>query len=916
MPTDSSNRSFDDSHVPTLFAEFIARVEIGEAIDFDAFCDAHPVQAVGLRKARDDWNRARSALNEAFAVPEHESFAERLEKEYGATVDPGISLDRRPGSDGRSAVTESKAAASELLNRLHERSTPHSRYEFEGEVAHGAMGNILRVWDDNLRRHLAMKVIRDRDEVRRGGTPNVDVRQLSRFLEEAQVTGQLDHPGIVPVHELGIDRTGRVYFTMKLVKGRNFEKILDLVFEGKEEWNETRALGVIVRTCEAVAYAHSKGVIHRDLKPSNVMVGSFGEVFVMDWGLARVMGQEDSHDLRIKPDPTGSQARVHTERSERRGDTPVSPLVTMDGDIVGTPAYMSPEQAGGDIDALGARSDVYALGAMLYHLLARAVPYTSSSKQLTSREILDLVRQGPPRPVLELNPAAPRELVDVCEKAMARDPDQRYGDAMQLAKDIEAFLDRRPVGAHVPSVGYALRLAVERNKPVAWTTIASVVLFLVLAGVSLTRIRDARAATESSRQARTDVLAARGLVAQETSLYPATPDRADGMKRWIDSVNDLLRREDHYASKSSTVGTEVLNDVESDSLVDDLKRLRALLPDIERRFDRASTLERMSIDDEQANWNTAIADIAASPAYHGLRIRPQLGLVPLWKNAQSGLWEFWHLNSGTRPVMADMKEEHFEDDAENGIVLVLIPGGAFLMGSPGDEYGRDVWNENAHGVTLPSFFIAKFEITQAQWERVMRTNPARYSPADGAGQYTPLNPVESVTWNQCDEFARRLGLSLPLEAQWEYACRAGTSTAYSWGDDFDCLEDKENILDQSAGVSSFQSAAPWSDGFKTHAPVGSFAPNAYGLHDMAGNVSEWCADLYQRELEKPDESRTRIQWNVELRVFRGGSWYQPPQYVGTQNRIIAPMRSAFRQFDNAAALNQARGVRLARELEP
>src|SRR5262249_40564721 len=147
----------------------------------------------------------------------------------------------------------------------------------------------------DLRRRLAMKVALGSGGAETEGSMATSPMVVARFLEEAQVTGQLDHPGIVPVHELGIDSQGRLYFTMKLVEGRDLRHVFELVFSGKEGWSVTRALGVLQKACEAVAYAHRKGVIHRDLKPANVMVGSFGEVYVMDWGLARVLGRKDAH---------------------------------------------------------------------------------------------------------------------------------------------------------------------------------------------------------------------------------------------------------------------------------------------------------------------------------------------------------------------------------------------------------------------------------------------------------------------------------------------------------------------------------------------------------------------------------------------------------------------------------------------
>jgi serine/threonine protein kinase len=255
------------------------------------------------------------------------------------------------------------------LSRLVARGSTFARYRIEGEVARGGMGAILKVWDDDLRRRLAMKVALDAGEAREADpaiSATIPPKLVARFLEEAQVTGQLDHPGIVPVHEIGFDPEGRLYFTMKLVEGRDLKQIFELVFAGREGWSVTRAVGVIHKACEALAYAHKKGVIHRDLKPANVMVGSFGEVFVMDWGLARVLGRKDAHALRPAGQGSGgapatSKAEswhVHTERSDLSESAPGSALLTAEGDVLGTAAYMPPEQARGDIESLTAQSDV------------------------------------------------------------------------------------------------------------------------------------------------------------------------------------------------------------------------------------------------------------------------------------------------------------------------------------------------------------------------------------------------------------------------------------------------------------------------------------------------------------------------------------------------------------------------------
>src|SRR5262245_39966180 len=176
--------------------------------------------------------------------------------------------------------------ASTLLRRITARGPGPPRYVSEEELAQGGQGKIVRILDEELGRQLAMKVSHEPCTT----TSPKGERRIGRFLEEARLTAQLDHPGIVPVHELGLDEGGRVYFTMKLVNGRDLKEIFALVAKGQEGWTRTRALSVLLRVCEGMAYAHAKGVIHRDLKPGNVMVGRFGEVYVMDWGLARVLG--------------------------------------------------------------------------------------------------------------------------------------------------------------------------------------------------------------------------------------------------------------------------------------------------------------------------------------------------------------------------------------------------------------------------------------------------------------------------------------------------------------------------------------------------------------------------------------------------------------------------------------------------
>ena len=385
-----------------------------------------------------------------------------------------------------------------LIDQLRERGPGHSRYVFEGELARGGMGVIHRVFDRDARRRLALKVMLGSGAAPASGdTPDVADASLGRFLEEAQVTSQLDHPGIVPVHEIGVDETEQVYFTMKLVKGDDLRTVFDRVADpNDDEWTTTRALNVMLRVCEAMAYAHTKGVIHRDLKPGNVMVGKFGEAYVMDWGLAKVLGQEDAHDLRFKFDSTSI---MKTDRKDAAAEAPDTPLLTMDGDVVGTPAYMPPEQAEGRTELLGPPADVYAVGAMLYHLVAGHMPYVKPGAKVSARTILGLVLNGPPASLTEKVRATPTELIAIVEKAMAREIVDRYSDMTALARDLRAFLENRVVAAYEAGAWAELRKWVARNRVLTSTAVGSLIIVAALGIWSNFTIRGERAVAQSER---------------------------------------------------------------------------------------------------------------------------------------------------------------------------------------------------------------------------------------------------------------------------------------------------------------------------------------------------------------------------------------------------------------------------------
>lgn len=324
--------------------------------------------------------------------------------------------------------------------------------------------------------------------------------------------------------------------------------------------------------------------------------------------------------------------------------------------------------------------------------------------------------------------------------------------------------------------------------------------------------------------------------------------------------------------------------------------------------------------DHAAEWRETVVAVAESPTYGGFAMAVQRDLVPLGADPTTGLHEFWHIPSGSMPQRDADGRLIIDDDI--GIVLVLLPGGSFAMGSllvdPGqDEDGSgsnsDLTKPNAvvalpdplahldetprHAVRVDPFLIAKFEVTQAQWHRMAGANPSDYAvgfkPEQGAQAVSRANPVENVSFKDCVDVLARQGLLLPTEAQWEYAARGGTITSWWTGSSAEGLSRAGNLADKFAryngGPDGWDYDTTLEDGHTVHARVGTYLPNPYGLHDVIGNVAEWCDDegLAYSLPPRPGDGR-RVGPQAEQRIIRGGSMTSGIASARSSARLVRP----------------------------
>jgi serine/threonine protein kinase/tetratricopeptide (TPR) repeat protein len=376
-----------------------------------------------------------------------------------AVTDPAATQADRPAALSAPAAASPFATSADAAAGAEVRED-WSRFTVLRPHAQGGLGRVQVARDRQINREIALK------EILPPHADNETSRQ--RFVREAEITGALEHPGVVPVYSLGEYPDGRPFYAMRLIVGQNLRNAI-AEFHGQDkrtvgsDVRSRQLLGQFVDACQAIHYAHNRGVVHRDVKPENIMLGDFGETLVVDWGLAR--------PYDATPDARDSHRPVSPSAS-------ASSTQTVDGQIVGTPAYMSPEQAAGRLDLLGPTVDVYSLGATLYHLLTGQAPFVGELNDL-----IPLVQTGRFPPPRQLNRGIPRPLESICLRAMAVQPRDRYPSARDLALDVERYLADDKVDAYEEPLAVRAWRWSRNHRTAVFSMIAATTV--ALAGLSL-----------------------------------------------------------------------------------------------------------------------------------------------------------------------------------------------------------------------------------------------------------------------------------------------------------------------------------------------------------------------------------------------------------------------------------------------
>ncbi len=798
-----------------------------------------------------------------------------------------LSVDHNLSTPGH-AVFENLAAASGGALR--------PRYRQLKLLGRGGMGNVWRVRDRDLGRTVAMKILRAELLGNAAGA--------ARFVGEAQVSAELQHPGIVPVHELGRMPDGRLYFTMREVRGRTLGAVIREVHQSLSSpqdaaggWTFPRLIAAFHKVCETIAYAHTRGVVHRDLKPQNIMLGTHGATQVVDWGLAKLLRGGNSQS--IVELPTGELP-------------PDATTWTRQGSVAGTPAYMPPEQARGETDLLDTRSDVYAMGAILYEILSGRAPYAEPSEA----SVLERVLTGPPQ---RLTPSAhaPAELIAICEQAMARDVADRFPTASAMAGEVVAWLDgvrKREQARSVVRQAEESETAARDLRDRAGELRGQARAALAEVGRWEPQERKAPAwaledgAAELERQARHKELEGELLLEGALTHDPDLPEAHAALAERYRAVHAIVEAARNMVGASRL---ETLLRTHAEALPDGHRQREELFTylqgDGQLSLDTSPTgaeviIERYALQhrrlvpvEARDLGRAPLRDVSLPMGSYRLHLRAagrprvcypvNIGRLQRWDGVPPG-------GDTSQPIPQPIPLPSTLAPDE-----VLVPGGWFSSG--GDRAASNALP--ARAIWLPSFVITRRPVSHREYIRflndllaqgredealrwvplgddgasIYRRQRGRFGWGHAAGQGHTAGqrwqsdwPVTRVSWHAAQALAawraERTGhpWRLPGELEWEKAARGVDGRAYPWGDRFDpswCAV-RESFQGEPGPTSMAR--------FPTD-------ESPYGVLGMAGGVSEWTATTFADH--GPEVTNGSVQPGAEdgeQAVTRGAGWTQ------------------------------------------
>ena len=878
-----SGSNAERAAVEAFLDEFLADLGRGTPKSLEAYVARAPIHADAIRAEYEPLMASASqfrdpALDASGSVVPH-NFHERFEgtAEAARATGGATAADAARATGGATAPESGtmagsgnhfSAGASRRGGALPQPQQTIAHYRIEDEIGRGGMGVVYRAVDTHLGRTVALKVLavplrHDTYEV------------LLRFRREAEAASRLDHPGICPVFEAGTD-DGLSWIAMRWVDGVPLARVLaqaraasghsragqvdlDSATTVHADGQPTEAprreaalrkgilsaMRLMEKTAAALHAAHEAGVVHRDVKPANIMVTRGNEPMLLDFGVARLEGVDNL-------------------------------ALTQQGDRVGTPAYMSPEQLSGDPSTVDRRSDVWGLGVTLYELITLQQPFIGATRDQLARAILEHEPQDPRK----LNRHVPRDLSLVVLTALQKDRQRRYRTAQELADDLRRIREHEPIHARpVPLPVRCLRWA-QRN-PAAAIGIGAVIIFLCAALVTTSFFlgnerehAQVLQGTVTRLEELADTKRVRDLRQQAQAGWAADPVNLGGvlgMTAWLAQTDALLlRRGTHeaallelQAAGAASAGAVAAWRTEAvQGLLLDLTALQITRARVAALALFTAAIEENSLRAPAALWAQARERMQRNPRYSGVPpLEAQLGLVPLGADPRTTLEEFAHLQSGSVPQRSAAANGELVLSEDSALVLVLLGNSDFVMGAEVIEREEAVAGANidamaqrsegpAQRVALSAHFIGKHEITQAQWLRAASTNPSMHHPgvADRSRYHpTLLHPVESITHAEAARGLALWSLALPTEAQWENAARGRSDSSAAapwWCGERGALAAAANLADQSLkeyGGPPMEYEI-WHDGYVVHAPIGLRVPNGFGLHDMLGNVWEWCAD--------------------------------------------------------------------------